>query len=48
MRELTDTKNTYANHIQVLTLRDAQLEEENQRLRQRLERHEGAAKLGLD
>ena len=33
-----DTNTTYANHIQVLTLRNAELEEENQRLRQRLER----------
>lgn len=38
IRELTDTNNTYANQIQVLALRNAQLEEENQRLRQRLQR----------
>ncbi|MEU7457531.1 hypothetical protein [Streptosporangium roseum] len=37
IRELTDTVNTYANHIQVLTLRNVELEEENRLLRQRLE-----------
>ncbi|SEG62760.1 hypothetical protein SAMN05444920_103554 [Nonomuraea solani] len=37
-RELTDTVNTYANHIQVLTLRNTELEEENRSLRERLER----------
>jgi hypothetical protein len=45
IRELAETKNTYANHIQVLTLRNAQLEEENQRLRQRLESQEGVIKI---
>ncbi|WP_336216001.1 hypothetical protein [Nonomuraea sp. LPB2021202275-12-8] len=38
IRELTDTVSTYADHIQVLTMRNAQLEEENQRYRKRLER----------
>ncbi|MFD1540189.1 hypothetical protein [Nonomuraea guangzhouensis] len=38
LRELTDTVNTYADHIQVLTLRNAALEEENGLLRKRLER----------
>ncbi|MEU5869521.1 hypothetical protein ABZ815_50750 [Nonomuraea sp. NPDC047529] len=38
LRELADTVNTYANHIQVLTLRNAELEEENRLLREKLER----------
>ncbi|MFC5828666.1 hypothetical protein [Nonomuraea insulae] len=37
IRELTDTVNTYADHIQVLTLRNAELEEENRLLREKLE-----------
>ncbi|NRQ37102.1 hypothetical protein HII36_35485 [Nonomuraea sp. NN258] len=37
IRELTDTVNTYANHIQILTLRVAELEEENRLLREKLE-----------
>jgi chromosome segregation ATPase len=36
-RTLDGMVNTYANQIQLLTLRNAELEDENQRLRQRLE-----------
>ncbi|WP_431906644.1 hypothetical protein [Nonomuraea jabiensis] len=37
IRELTATVTAYANHIQVLTLRNAELEEENRLLREKLE-----------
>ncbi|MDN3060089.1 hypothetical protein ACFV4E_15575 [Streptomyces hygroscopicus] len=40
LRELKDTVATYANQIQVLTLRNAELEAENARLLERL-RHSG-------
>jgi DNA repair exonuclease SbcCD ATPase subunit len=38
IREVRDTLKTYANQIQALVLRAAQLEDDNQRLQQRLER----------
>ncbi|MEU6718338.1 hypothetical protein ABZ897_43305 [Nonomuraea sp. NPDC046802] len=38
IRELVDTVSTYADHIQALTLRNAELEEENRILRRKLEK----------
>jgi hypothetical protein len=38
IRELTATNTTYANHIQVLTLRNSELEAENRRLLRRLDK----------
>jgi chromosome segregation ATPase len=40
IRELEDTIRTYANQIQALALRNAELEQHNQRLRERLDRAE--------
>jgi len=39
VRELKDTIATYANHIQLLTLTNAELREENQRRRQQADKH---------
>ncbi|WP_327092436.1 hypothetical protein OIE66_17850 [Nonomuraea sp. NBC_01738] len=39
--ELADAVNTSAHPIQVLTLRNGELEEENERLRRQLEGHAG-------
>ncbi|WP_329486707.1 hypothetical protein OG618_08570 [Kitasatospora sp. NBC_01246] len=41
LRELLDTVSTYANQIQVLALRNAELEEDNRRLRHQLEEAAG-------
>ncbi|MEV0408956.1 hypothetical protein [Actinoallomurus sp. NPDC050550] len=40
VRELEDTIRTYANQIQALALRNAELEQHNRRLRERLDRGE--------
>jgi hypothetical protein len=39
VREFKDTIATYANHIQLLALTNAELREENQRLRQQADKH---------
>jgi hypothetical protein len=39
VREFKDTTASYANHIQLLTLTNAELREENQRLRQQADKH---------
>ncbi len=45
-RELERAIATYANQIQILALRTSELAEENQQLRQRLERDTGVVRLG--